>query len=109
MGMFKNSPIGRRRMLVGTFALASGATLAGPSQGSPAKSLRVAWWGSVDRAKKFNAIFAAWKKKNPNVASTGEYADFDPYWDRFATQSAGGNLPDVVGMTEREITVYNDS
>jgi multiple sugar transport system substrate-binding protein len=109
-----NRPFSRRRMLVGSALAALTATVAACGGGSGGGSggsggLRVSWWGSVDRAKKYDAIFAAWQKANPTAPVTGEYADWAPYWDRFATQSVGGNLPDVVSMTERQITVYNDS
>ncbi len=100
-----NYGLDRRMLLAG--AAATGAVLASPAT-AQAKRLGVAWWGSVDRARKFEAIFAAFAKQRPDVTVTPAYATWAAYWERFATQSLGGNLPDVIGMTERQVQTYDD-
>lgn len=72
------------------------------------KSLRVAWWGGVDRNAKFEKIFEAWSEKKPDIEIIPEPAEWGAYWDRFATQSIARTLPDVLGMTERQVNVYSD-
>lgn len=102
-----NGAIGRRGFVVGSAALAAGLSLMTTRAFAQQSELRVAWWGGADRARKFDAIFAAWNADHPDVAIVPEGAEWGAYWDRFATQSIGGTLPDVLGMTERQVTSYN--
>jgi multiple sugar transport system substrate-binding protein len=107
MSSLIRTPMRRRALLAAAVAAAAGVSLAGRAA-AQASSLRVAWWGGVDRAKKFDAIFAAWNAENPDVEIIPEPAEWGAYWDRFATQSIARTLPDVFGMTERQVTVYSD-
>lgn len=97
-----------RRTFLGGAAAACVASPVSAQQAAPAKRLAVSWWGSVDRARKFDTIFAAWAALRPNVNIVPSYATWGAYWERFATQSLAGNLPDVIGMTERQVKAYDD-
>lgn len=59
---------------------------------------RVAWWGSVDRHDKYNKILDMYEEQNPHVSLIREFATFNDYWDKLATQAAGGNLPDLITL-----------
>ena len=97
-----------RRVLLSSAVVATAAmAMPGIAMAQDA-SLRVAWWGGVDRNAKFEEIFDAWSAENPDVEIIPEPAEWGAYWDRFATQSIAGTLPDVFGMTERQVNVYSD-
>lgn len=59
---------------------------------------RVAWWGSVDRHELYNEIIDRYEELNPHVTIVREFAGFGDYWNRIATQSAGGNAPDIITL-----------
>lgn len=97
-----------RRLLV-TISIAAAAAVSMPVYaGAEDAEIRVAWWGGVDRNAKFEKIFEAWSAENPDIEIIPEPAEWGAYWDRFATQSIAGTLPDVFGMTERQVNVYSD-
>jgi len=99
-----------------TFALAAcssgsgrsdGAGTSSPSGGSASSSpgsqqkqvtLRVAWWGNESRAKIYNQIFDLYEQQNPHVKILRETANYGDYYTKLATQVAGGNPPDLIGM-----------
>lgn len=105
--------IDRRRFLLGGAAVLGTAGLAacsddrgGADDGSA--TLRMAWWGGAARHDKKNAIIDLYLEQNPEVTFNREFAEWSGYWERFATQGAGRNLPDIVGMTEQQVGDYND-
>jgi multiple sugar transport system substrate-binding protein len=63
-----------------------------------AVEFRVAWWGSTARHELYNTILDEYEKLNPHVTIIREFAGFGDYWDRIATQSAGGNAPDIMEL-----------
>ena len=106
--------ITRRQILVGGLAtLALPATLSACSSGedseSGADTLRGAWWGGAARHDKMNAIFDLFGEQHESATVRTEFAEYGAYWERFATQAAGGNLPDVLGMTEQQVGDYGTS
>ncbi len=74
--------------------------------GGGAKNLRVAWWGGDVRHAKYNAIYDLYEQKNEGVTLSREFADFAGYFERLPTQFAGGNAPDVLHVTERQVADY---
>lgn len=69
-------------------------------------SIRFAWWGDGKRHEKYNAIADMYEKQHPNVKIVREFGAFNDYWDKLATQTAGGNAPDVIGMHATYVADY---
>ena len=45
-------------------------------------------------------------KANPGVTISGQPGEFNTYWDKLATQTAGGNAPDIIQMDMNYISEY---
>lgn len=58
--------------------------------------LRMAWWGGDARHEMYNTLLDLYEERNPGVTITREYTDWDPYWERTATQVAAGNPADLL-------------
>jgi multiple sugar transport system substrate-binding protein len=114
--------INRRRFLIGAGGLAAAATTmglgacapgatGGGSQGGEggsqgATNLALAWWGNPTRNKNTDAMIAAYQQANPNVKISGQPGEFSSYWDKLATQTAGGTAPDIIQMDMNYISEY---
>jgi multiple sugar transport system substrate-binding protein len=113
--------INRRQFLIGAGGLAAAATtvgLAGCAPGSGgsgsqggggeggATELALAWWGNPTRNTNTEAMIAAYTAANPNVKITGQPGEFGSYWDKLATQTAGGTAPDIIQMDMAYIAEY---
>ena len=55
--------------------------------------LALAWWGNPTRNKNTEAMIAAYMAANPNVKISAQPGEFSSYWDKLATQTAGGQAP----------------
>lgn len=62
-------------------------------------TIRFAWWGNDARAKTTFEVIKAFEEQNPGVKVKGENTEFSAYWDKMATQIAGGDTPDVLAMS----------
>jgi multiple sugar transport system substrate-binding protein len=114
--------LNRRQFLIGAGGLAAAATtmgLAGCAPGSRGGSgsqggggeggtteLSLAWWGNPTRNKNTEEMIAAYMAANPNVKISGQPGDFSGYWDKLATQTAGGTAPDIIQMDMAYIAEY---
>lgn len=108
------SPLSRRTLLtsaLGAVAVAAGA--AGCSRGSAGTtdaggqdSIRFAWWGSTPRHEMTEEALDLFREANPDLAVTGEPGDFSGYFDRLATQTAGGDAPDVITLGGAYVAEY---
>jgi multiple sugar transport system substrate-binding protein len=114
--------INRRQFLIGAGGLAAAATtmgLAGCAPGAQgggseggaggeggAVNLALAWWGNPTRNKNTDAMIAAYQQANPNVKISGQPGEFSSYWDKLATQTAGGTAPDIIQMDMNYISEY---
>jgi multiple sugar transport system substrate-binding protein len=58
------------------------------------------------RHAKYNEIYDLYESENPGVKLSREFADFAGYFERLPTQFAGGNAPDVLHLTERQVADY---
>ena len=85
------------------FALAGCAPTA---SSSGASKVRVAWWGGDVRHAKYNKIYDLYESRHKGVTIKREFADWPSYWERLPTQFAGGNAPDVLHLTERQVGDY---
>ena len=97
--------IDRRQLLVGMAATLAfgGAAL---SRANAATAMRFLWWGSKERTDRTFAAIKAYQGKNADVSIEGESFGWDNYWTRLATQTAGGNAPDLIQMDYRYIFEY---
>lgn len=69
-------------------------------------SLRVAWWGNPTRDQNTQDVAAAYEEVAPDVTLSLEPGEWSGYWDKLATQTAGGDFPDVVQMDEKYLAEY---
>jgi multiple sugar transport system substrate-binding protein len=113
--------LNRRQFLIGAGGLAAAATTmglgacapgsqgggsqAGGEQGG-ATTLALTWWGNPTRNKNTEAMIAAYMQANPNVQIEGQPGEFSSYWDKLATQTAGGQAPDIIQMDMNYISEY---
>ena len=47
----------------------------------------------------YNNLSDMYEELNPNVTIEREFAGWGPYWEKLATQVAGGNAPDMFTCT----------
>jgi multiple sugar transport system substrate-binding protein len=114
--------INRRQFLIGAGGLAAAATTGGLAACAPgsvggggggggggeggATELALTWWSNPTRTKNTEAMIAAYTAANPNVKITGQPGEFNTYWDKLATQTAGGTAPDIIQMDMAYIAEY---
>lgn len=71
-------------------------------------TIRFTWWGNDARSKITSEVIDQFQKANPNITVVGEPGEFASYWDKLATQVAGGSAPDVIQMDEKYLTEYGN-
>ena len=111
--------LNRRKFLIGAGGLAAAATgiglggcanstssSGGPQNEKGVANLSLAWWGNPTRNKNTEALIAAYMKTNPGVTITGQPGEYASYWDKLATQTAGGDAPDIIQTDTAHIAEY---
>jgi multiple sugar transport system substrate-binding protein len=78
----------------------------GGGGGDDTVTLRFEWWGNPDRAKLTEQAIDLFEQRNPTIKIQTSYAEFDAYFQKMATQIAGGSAPDVLQMDYRFISEY---
>ena len=58
-------------------------------------TIRYSWWGADERARKINQTIRLFEKKYPKIKVKTDFQDYQAFWEKFQTQAAGGNPPDV--------------
>ncbi|MFC8297125.1 ABC transporter substrate-binding protein [Micromonospora orduensis] len=105
---------GRRRLLTalaGAPLLAAGG-LSGCSDGATTSSqdgpveLSVFWWGGPRRAELTEKALRLYSARNPQVTFRVTWQGSDGYYERLATQAAGGNVPDLIQIDDSVLTEY---
>ena len=93
-----------------TALAACGPNAAGGSGGSGGEdgsaSLRLAWWGNPTRDENTQNVVDAYEEVEPDVSISLEPGEWSGYWDKLATQTAGGDFPDIVQMDEKYLAEY---
>lgn len=89
--------------LTGLAACQRGDTGETPDDGT---GLRFAWWGSTPRHEMTEVALDAFREAHPDISVTGEPAEFAAYFDRLATQTAGGDPPDVITLGGAYVAEY---
>ncbi|ACQ82141.1 extracellular solute-binding protein family 1 [Beutenbergia cavernae DSM 12333] len=78
----------------------------GGGGGEDQGAARVAWYGGQPVHDGMAAALDAFASDNPDVDLETEFAAFDDYWDKLATQTAGGTTPDVFRMSMSYFAEY---
>ena len=96
--------LNRRQFVVtaGAAAAAMGPTL---SQAQAATRLRCFWWGNPDRDRRTKSLLDTYSKKS-GTQIAAESLGWGDYWTKLATQTAGGNAPDLIQMDYRYLFEY---
>ncbi|NDL57345.1 ABC transporter substrate-binding protein [Phytoactinopolyspora mesophila] len=68
--------------------------------------LRFSWWGSDSRHEQTQEIIDLFEDEHPHISIVPDFTDWDSYWDRLATSTAGGDSPDIMTQEERYMTDY---
>jgi len=66
------------------------------------------WWGDEQRANATNKAIELFHQRNPNITVQTSFSGFQAYWDKLATQTAGGSMPDVLQMDVRYLSEYGE-
>lgn len=69
-------------------------------------SLRLAWWGNPTRDENTRMVVEAYKEVDDATTISLEPGEWSGYWDKLATQAAGGDFPDIVQMDEKYLSEY---
>jgi multiple sugar transport system substrate-binding protein len=99
-----------RAIALTALAAVVGASAACGSDETPAGpvTIRFAWWGNPDRAEVTNKAVDLFEQKNPNIKVETSFAEFNAYFQKLATEIAGGGAPDVLQMDYRYVREYAD-
>ena len=99
------SVLSRRQILAGASASMALALSPSLSLAQTAAKLRCFWWGNPDRDKRTKALLDVYAKKS-GIQIAAESAGWGDYWTKLATQTAGGNAPDLIQMDYRYLFEY---
>ncbi|KAB8295579.1 ABC transporter substrate-binding protein [Bifidobacterium avesanii] len=69
-------------------------------------TLKLSWWGGDSLVRITEEVVKGFEAEHPNIHVEMEYADWSSYWDKLATQIAGGNMPDVYQMDSSYLNSY---
>ncbi|WP_198042814.1 MULTISPECIES: ABC transporter substrate-binding protein [Actinoalloteichus] len=87
-------------------ALALGACGSGGDDGQV--ELRYTWWGNDQRAELLTEAVEMFERENPGITVATSFAEFGSYWQRLATEAAGGNPPDVMQIDYSYLREYSE-
>ncbi|WP_188037342.1 ABC transporter substrate-binding protein [Actinotalea sp. JY-7885] len=96
-------------------ALAACSGSPGPAEGGGGSDaadepveLRLAWWGADARHAVTQEVIDLFEAEYPHITVVGDFSDWGGYWDRLATATAGGDMPDVMQMDGQYLATYAD-
>jgi multiple sugar transport system substrate-binding protein len=69
-------------------------------------TINFVWWGSDGRANLTKQAVDLFQQRNPNIKVQTSFSAYNAYWEKLATQVAGGNPPDVLNMDGRYLAEY---
>ncbi|GAA1732928.1 ABC transporter substrate-binding protein [Brachybacterium phenoliresistens] len=82
----------------------------GPNAGSGGDggggAVRIYWWGGDLRNSMTNEALDLFSQSHEDIPVSPEYSEWTGYWDKLATQTAGGAMPDLLQMDESYIDSY---
>ena len=68
--------------------------------------MALAWWGNPTRNANTEKMIETFQQAHPDVKIEGQPGEFSSYWDKLATQTAGGTAPDIIQMDMNYISEY---
>lgn len=68
--------------------------------------LTFTWWGNQVRNERTQAALDLYSEQNPGVTFDAQFAEWNDYWNKLATASAGNALPDIVQMDYSYLEQY---
>lgn len=98
----------RRPLLIGAALTGAAFALGGcalDTGNSGSSGIRAAWWGGDSENGAVNAALDAFTEESGTEIAREPQA-WDGYWDRLATQTAGGNAPDFIMQAGSQIPDY---
>lgn len=109
----------RRQFLIGAGLAAAGTagglTACAPGSGGGSQTdsgggtnLAMTWWGNPTRNENTQAEIDAYLKANTDVKIEAQPGEFASYWEKLATQTAGGTAPDIIQMDMAYISEYGN-
>ncbi|TFD93057.1 extracellular solute-binding protein [Cryobacterium lactosi] len=69
-------------------------------------TLTLSWWGADARGQKTSEAIKLFEKAHPNITVEAQNSDWGGYWDRLATTTAAGDMPDVMQFDEQFLASY---
>ena len=92
----------------GTLPALSTLAACGPNAADSSEEgeVRLYWWGGDLRNNLTRDALELFDEAHENITVTPEYSEWTGYWDKLATQTAGGDAPDVLQMDEAYIDSY---
>lgn len=100
------SKVSRRTVLAGMGATAAAAALHVSPAMAQDRRIRHFWWGNPERDKRTFEVIDIFMKNHPEIDVSGETIGWSDYWTKMATQTAGGNMADLVQMDYRYLFEY---
>ncbi len=99
--------LSRRQFLAAGSALSLATVMGARSTFAQQERLRLSWWGNAERSERTNQVIDLFTAANAGVTIDGQsLPGGGDYWTWLATQTAGGNPPDVIQMDYRYIFEY---
>ncbi|ANN18323.1 sugar ABC transporter substrate-binding protein [Amycolatopsis orientalis] len=102
----------RLRLRSAILALAVAPLLAACGSGADGAggevTISFAWWGSDGRATITKKAVELFEQRNPGIKVNTTFSAYNAYWDKVATQTAGGSPPDVMTMDTRYLSEYGE-
>lgn len=99
---------GTRALTAALAATAVAVTACGQGgDGDEDVSLRMTWWGA-DYRNEVTAEMIEICEAETGVTISGDYTDWDGYWDQLGTQTGGGDAPDIMQMDDTYLREYAD-
>jgi multiple sugar transport system substrate-binding protein len=71
-------------------------------------TIRFSWWGNADRAALMQQSIDLFQAAHPTIKVTPSFQEFEAYWQKLSTETAGGNAPDVLQMDFAYLREYAD-
>ncbi|MFJ9786497.1 ABC transporter substrate-binding protein [Amycolatopsis sp. NPDC101161] len=101
----------QRRTLVALAAvvplLLTGVAACGSDSGGGGDvTITFVWWGSDGRANLTKKAVELFQQKNPKIKVQTSFSAYAAYWEKLATQTAGGKPPDVLNVDTRYLAEY---
>lgn len=86
-------------------ASAASSAEAAESSGEPV-TLRITWWGGQTRHDLTQQVLDLYTSEHPNVTFEAVPSGWDGYFEKLATDTATGGMPDIVQMDYMYISTY---